>query len=151
MIVDTMKNIGLYFEAFPALEKIEKTVSGIKSGVLPGEGKIEIDGDKLFCSTSTYMTKSPEGARYEAHKMYADVQIALKGSEIIGWAPLSLCTLAEDLKDGGDIAFYTCNTGSPVLLNEDTFMLLLPEDAHMPCLHNGIPGEITKTVFKVKL
>ena len=150
MITDKLSNMPLYYKAFPFLEKVNEVSEDIKAGKYQ-DSHIDIDGENMYASVSSYETKSPDGALYESHKKYIDVQVLLKGSETIGWAPLCDCRVTKDFEPGGDIAFYESDRGSPVTLHADYFMLMLPGDAHEPCLNPGKTESVTKIVFKVRI
>ena len=150
MIFDTVKNMDYYVKMMPELEQIQKFIEDYTKGEMKME-RIDLDGDNLFVSPATYMPKDHEGAEYESHIKYADVQVVLKGREYIGVAPLEDCTVTKPFTDGGDIAFYTSEKGSLCLVEAGYFLVLYPQDAHMPCLKVEDGEEVTKLVFKVRI
>ncbi|NMP38388.1 MAG: DUF386 domain-containing protein [Clostridiales bacterium] len=150
MIVDKIENLELYAGCFEPLRQVSRFMNGYASCPETNR-KYELDGERLFCSVSTYAPKALDGAKYESHKKYADVQIVTQGEEYIGWAPVCDCTVTDDFKPDGDIAFYTSDSGSLVKLKAGYFMLMLPGDAHMPCITTGACDEVTKLVFKIKM
>ncbi|MBE6755960.1 MAG: DUF386 domain-containing protein [Ruminococcaceae bacterium] len=151
MIFDTLKNMNYYVKMMPELEEIKSFLGEYMKGEMSME-RIDLDGDRLFASPATYVPKNHEGAEYESHVKYADVQVVLKGKEYIGVTPLDTCTVTKPFEDGGDIAFYTSETGTLCLLEEGYFLVLYPQDAHMPCLKVDDSGEeVTKIVFKVRI
>ncbi len=150
MIFDTVKNMKYYSSIMPQLDKIQAFTLDFMAGKMENK-RYDLDGDKLFVSPSTYMPKDREGAEYESHIKYADVQVVVKGHEYIGVAPLEDCNVTKPFEDGGDIAFYTSDNGSFCLLEEGYFLVLFPQDAHMPCIKVNDNEEVTKLVFKVKL
>ncbi len=150
MIFDTVKNMKFYSKMMPELETIQKFVLDFAAGKKENR-RYDLDGDKLFVSPSVYMPKEHEGAEYESHIKYADVQVMIKGKEYIGVAPLEDCKVTKPFEDGGDIAFYTSEKGSLCLLEEGYFLVLYPQDAHMPCLKVEDGTEVTKLVFKVRI
>ncbi|NLA77545.1 MAG: DUF386 domain-containing protein [Clostridiales bacterium] len=150
MIVDKIENLNLYAQCLPQIKEVAEFMHGYASCPEKNQ-KYEIDGERLFCSVSTYAPRTVESAKYEAHRRYIDVQIVTEGEENIGWAPVSDCTVTEDFKDGGDIAFYTTGSGSLVKLKAGYFMVMFPDDAHMPCIETGECNEITKLVFKIRI
>ena len=150
MIFDTVKNMDYYVKMMPQLEEIKKFTLDFMAGKMENK-RYDLDGDNLFVSPATYFPKSHEGAEYESHVQYADVQVVVKGREYIGVAPLEDCTVTKPFADGGDIAFYTSEKGSLCLVEEGYFLVLYPQDAHMPCLKVEDGEEVTKLVFKVKI
>ncbi len=113
-------------------------------------GKYEVKGPSLYYLVQSYTTRTVEQSAWEAHNNYLDVQYLVKGRERIGWAPRSslksiraydATTDAELLSGNGD--FLTAESG--------TFLLLWPEDAHMPGIAAGAPSTVLKVVVKVLL
>ncbi|MBE6784119.1 MAG: DUF386 domain-containing protein [Ruminococcaceae bacterium] len=150
MIFDTLTNMKNYVKLMPELVEIEKFIREFMKGDMEIK-RYDLDGDNLFVSPATYVPKDHEGAEYESHAVYADVQVVIKGREYIGFAPLEDCTVTKPFEEGGDIAFYTSEKGSLCLIEEGYFLILYPQDAHMPSLKVKDGEEVTKLVFKVKL
>ena len=150
MIFDKTENISDYFAVLPELREVEKFVDSFVKGEKENK-RYDIDGENLFVSPSTYVSKEHEGAEYESHNKYIDVQVVTEGREYIGWAPTSDCKVTKPFENGGDIAFYTSDKGSLCKVNAGYFMVLFPQDAHMPCLKVGDNEQVTKLVFKIKI
>jgi len=150
MIFDKVENMECYFKTLPVLKEVKEFYDSYKAGEKP-ESNYQLDGENLKVNISSYAPKAHEGAEYESHREYIDVQIVAKGREYIGWSHLSDCVVTKDFEDGGDIAFYTGKHGSLCLVEEDMFMVLYPQDAHMPCLKVEDGDEVTKLVYKVKI
>ncbi|MBQ7545348.1 MAG: YhcH/YjgK/YiaL family protein [Clostridia bacterium] len=153
MIFDTIDNIASYADVLPGLREAAAFAQDFARAPKP-DGRYEIDGERIFANVSTYTTKSRDGAEFEAHRRYADLQVMIRGTECIGWAALgdTLRETREEYSKGGDIAFYTGETGMDIRLSAGTCVLLLPQDAHMPCLHaDGAPQTVTKIVIKIAL
>ncbi len=152
MIVDTVENMKLYYPALPQLKEVYGFVAEYLAQPKPA-GKYVIDGDSLFVNVCEYTTSQPQGKLPEAHRKYADVQVVVSGRECIGWAPLSTLTeQTEEFSKGGDIGFYSGKTQIDTVLEAGCFALLLPQDAHMPCVAvDGAECEVTKLVFKILL
>lgn len=105
-------------------------------------------------SVQVYVSREPDRACYESHQIMADVQIVLDGEEYMNvidadnLAPDSEC---DSESDGNDVKFY-CETPDPtarVLLRPGVFALLLPGEAHMPCLAVERPSPVKKLVAKI--
>lgn len=115
-------------------------------------GRHDIDGDNLYASVSGYMTKDPEGARYEAHRQYADIQYVLAGRELIGLAPASgLEKMLEVYDPEKDIEFMTVR--QPVMLSAvpGRLFLFFPGELHCPGLKDGDNSPVKKVVIKVRI
>jgi YhcH/YjgK/YiaL family protein len=157
MIVDKLNNWRRYAgleELRPAFEFLER-----HAGETLPEGRLDIDGDRLFALPQSYAPKPVEGARFESHRRYADVQYIADGAEMIGYAPTDTLALETPYDPEKDIAFYerpACYT--PIALPAGCFAVFYPEDAHMPCCRldadaalRSTSEPVRKIVLKVKL
>jgi YhcH/YjgK/YiaL family protein len=119
-----------------------------------GEGRTEINGTGAYASRSSYKTKLPGEGQYETHRLYADIQMMIRGTEII------LICYREDLKvtvpysPEKDVVFFD---GKPrivhqAVLSGSTALVVFPEDAHKPCQSfRGEQSMVEKLVIKVAL
>ena len=113
-------------------------------------GRHELDGDKVFALVQQYQTKPLAEGKWEAHRKYIDVQYVAAGVEKIGWAPVSRLKVTELYDETKDVAFYT-GKGDFVTVPAGWFVILFPEDAHMPSIAVDAPSPVTKVVVKVKV
>lgn len=152
MIVDKIENIDKYSALLPGLDRAAAFVQDFWKAPR-ADGRYEIDGERIFANVSTYDAKDREGAQFEAHRRYADLQAVICGEEAIGWAALddTLTETREEYSKGGDIAFYTGACVVDTVLPAGYCALLLPQDAHMPCLYTGKERKVTKIVVKIAL
>ncbi len=150
MIYDKVENMSLYFDKLPGFEKVEKAYNDFISAPF-AEGRIDIDGDNLWCNVASYTVNPDNPLKYEAHKEYADVQVMVDGEEIFGWANTKECNITEDFKEGCDIAFMDAPKGQFFELRKGYFAVFFPEDAHAPCRKSENSDTAHKLVFKVKL
>jgi len=130
----------LFAKAFGYLESIDFTQYD--------DGKYPIDGNDMYASISEYVTKS-EGM-LEGHVEYIDIQYIVSGSEIIGWAKKSGQKVAIPYSNEHDIAFYE-GEYEPVKIEAGQFVILYPDDLHMPCLKIDKPSVVKKVVVKVRI
>lgn len=152
MIVDRIDQLERYIAVLPGLDKAAAFVQDFWRNPR-ADGRYEIDGERIFANVSTYDTKDRDGAQFESHRKYVDLQAVICGEEAIGWAPLTdaLTVTKEEFSKGGDIAYYTGETVIDTVLPAGTFALLLPQDAHMPCLYTGKERKVTKIIVKIAL
>lgn len=152
MIFDKMDNISDYFEELPLLKKVEEFVADFNHKKL-SDGTYEIDGKRVFAMVQSYRTKQQtQEMMFEAHKKYIDLQYIVNGIEKIRWAKLDKVDLVEErYSSGGDIAFYEGDAMFDFTLTKGTFLLLYPEDAHLPGLSAQKDINVRKIVFKIQV
>ena len=129
-----------------ALEWLETTNL---DGLPPG--KHQIEGDAIFGIVSRGQTAPDETAQFEAHRRYIDIQLMIAGVESIGVALTDSLTVAEPYNDERDIVFFRNPPDFrriPILSGD--FLVLMPNDAHLPTRPLKEPGEdFFKVVVKV--
>ena len=148
MVYDLISNWRYY--AWPG-ERFAAAFSYLESLAADSpDGRVEIDGDNVFCMVQAYETKPRDGARYEAHRDYADIQVLLDGSESVLWAPQNELTVVQPYEP--DIEFYALDENpADIVLSPGRFVVLYPQDAHAPCLHHVRQQNVRKAVIKIKL
>ena len=113
------------------------------------DGRVELDGDRLFINKMTADGEPAEQRPLELHREYIDVHILLDGRERIGWKALKALTRqTQDFAPGGDIAFYADTPTAFVDLLPGQFAVIYPEDPHAPLIGSG---KIKKLIAKIKL
>lgn len=115
-------------------------------------GNYIIDGDNCFALISEYNTKKKANVLFEYHKKYIDVQMLLKGKEIINVTDLDNIKTVVDYSNEKDIAFGEKLGGFKELIMEETKVaIFFPTDAHQPCLQFSNHSEkVRKLVIKIK-
>lgn len=115
------------------------------------DGRHELGGG-VFANMMSYETKKRKDLLFEAHKQYIDIQIMVRGSEIITTEHIDdmhKYACVHPFGDG-DAELYECNNdGVDYVLGEGDFIILYPEDAHMPCVCIEEPKNVRKAVIKV--
>ena len=149
MITDTLDRAALY-PLGPAWQHAVAFLAQLTPATPDGE--VPLIGDRMLARIMSYETKTPEQAVLEAHRRYVDIQIVLSGSEIIEWFPRRTLTVSTPYTDKAEAEFYTRPAPGPVriTLTPGMFVVLHPDDAHMPALQtNGRPEPVRKVVIKV--
>lgn len=146
MIICPWKDIGRYAAIVPGVEEVIKAVEGLtdltpRTIPLSGENKILVQAGA---------TKHYEGRQLEAHRRFLDIQLILKGSEQVGWAPIDALTAATEYNEAKDCCMYEGNCEF-MNIPAGYCYVVFPEDAHMPGSHLDEPGEYTKLVVKLKV
>jgi YhcH/YjgK/YiaL family protein len=146
MIIDRIENAPLYFGIHPRFGKAFEFVQGRSSNELK-EGRHEIDGKDIYA-----LAAFPEGAgrgkaKLEAHRKYIDIQISLKGEDVIGWRPKEECRVVAEKYDAGkDLEFFSDVPASWFGVKPGHFVIFFPGDAHAPLAGEG---KLHKLVVKV--
>lgn len=148
--MDALPQYSLVGIPVECMEKISEYVNAQELAALPC-GKYEIDGERIYVSIQEYETKSYGDCRFETHKRYADIQCILQGREQI-WVteqPLPMSDTEYDPK--ADIRFWKDGKASLLDLRAGELAILLPREAHKPCVRAGEAGKVKKAVFKIAL
>lgn len=147
-ITDQIENAEACFSLHPLLER---AFAFLRAG-LPADapdGRVDIDGDRMFCLVSTGQGKGRADAKLEAHRRYIDLQFVLSGSDVMGWKPLKRCLSPEsDFDAERDIVFFRDDAEAWRTVPEGFFALFFPEDVHAPM---GGEGLIRKAVVKIEV
>jgi YhcH/YjgK/YiaL family protein len=152
MIVTDLQNADLPVSMTLALTK---AIEFLRLRGVPdlSDGKIEIDGDRVFAIVQRYETIKTDAPKFECHQKYIDIQHIVIGEEVIGWAPRERMTITDPYDADRDITFGTVAQGewTPVKLEAGQMALLYPEDGHAPKLAAGAPSRVMKIVVKVAI
>ncbi len=115
-------------------------------------GKYEIKGEEVYINIQDYNSKPLNEGKWEAHRKYADIQFIIKGSEKIGVGDISEFTTSETYDAERDLEFLqTKNPQDFLTLKENDFVILYPQDVHMPQICVNTPSYVKKAVVKVAL
>lgn len=150
MLVTDLNHIEQQIATTPSLKKAIEFLKRPDLESLP-DGRVEVDGDRVFALPQRYDTIVADTPRFEYHRTYIDIQFIVSGEEIIGWAPVERMAAGEAYDPKKDIAFGTVkpNEITPVFLRAGQMAVLYPEDGHAPRLAAGTPSAVHKIVMKV--
>jgi biofilm protein TabA len=111
------------------------------------EGTYPIGGDDVRALVQRYSTKPAAEGRWEAHRRHIDLQFVISGEEFVGVTSLDRL-VAEPFDEDKDIMWLS-GEGDRVTLRPGEFVLLWPEDAHMPSMAIDAPIPVVKVVIKI--
>ena len=148
MIYDKIKNWEKYSSVHPLFKTAFEHLT--KNDVLNfPDDKYDIKEKELFVNVIHEVFKSKDIYYHEAHKDYIDIQVALKGSFEIGIRFLDNCKdIKVEYDSKKDIVFYGDEPSLKINLSEGEFLILFPEDAHLPYPPKQ---NVTKAIYKVKI
>jgi biofilm protein TabA len=148
MVIDTLNMTARYVVLHPLFAPAFDFLATVDLATLP-PGRVPLQGDRLYVSIDHVEGRGREGARLEAHRRYADIQVTIAGTEIIGWRPLARC-LAPDgpFEPARDIGFFSDRPETWLVVPENHFVIFFPDDAHAPLAAEGL---LKKAIIKVEL
>lgn len=148
MIYDRFENLHLYCRpgerlhlALVYARDVARTIS---------DGRIDIDGDRLYASVATYESGPPEERRFEAHRKYIDVQVLLDGEEAIDVSLERNLSVLEAYNAERDVMFLQPPPQFASLpMRPGFFAVFYPHDIHRPGCHLKEKRRVRKIVMKV--
>lgn len=152
MITDSFKNWHLYTALLPG--KLKAIFDFIKTVSAETENKrYDISGIDIYALVQQYTSRPLSEGKIEAHRRYADIQAVIRGKEIIGISKLNSLKEISPYEQEKDFALFenTAEKTSLMKLDAEDFMILFPEDGHMPGIAvDGEISEVKKVVVKVR-
>ena len=152
MIIDTLKNCEIYYGVHPLFEKAFDFIKKACAEKLP-VGKYEIDGKNLYAMVQEYDSKSPEDAKFEAHRNYIDIQYIISGTENMQAFDISDATANIEYNSENDVIFFeNSDKVTTGLFTDEGFAIFFAHDVHRPGMATQKGSEpIRKIVVKVKI
>jgi len=147
MVIDKLSNAKQYYGLSGRIEKSLKYLQSTDLEKLE-IGKHEIDGKNIFVVVSEYDAKDIEQGKWEAHRNYLDIQYVVSGKEKIGYASIDEMKMIGEYNQDKDVLFLQ-GEGDLLLVNEGTFALFAPQDAHMPGIKVNNGEHVKKIVVKI--
>ncbi len=146
MIYDNIKNSTTYANLSPRFRQAFDYLKSTDLAALP-VGRIELDGKNVYVLVQEYTSKLKEQGKWEAHRRYVDLQYIVSGVEKMGFASLDRMKLGDYNPDKD----FQALSGEGVFLplGPGDFMLLWPQDAHMPGMAAESPVPVKKVVVKI--
>ena len=114
------------------------------------EGHYEID-EKSFVNVDCYETKTHDKCFPEAHKKYIDIQIILSGKERLDFENIKKLTIKDEYNSQRDVMFFDIPQNiNTVYLEQGSFVILYPQDAHRPQMTaSDTCQKVKKAVVKI--
>ncbi len=146
MIIDRINNARLYYSVHKKFKHAFDYLEQIDINTIPA-GRYEIDGGNLYALVQEYNTKLKEQGKWEAHRRYIDLQYVVQGAEGIGYANIN--HLKQGEYDSSKDFLPLHGEGDLITVRSGSFVLLMPEDAHMPGMAVGASAPVKKIVIKI--
>ena len=150
MIYAKNKDARVYRGIHPGLDRaLELICPEFLSRLKDGE-RVDIDGDKVYCTRFTYETIPESESFFEAHRRYLDIHLMLEGEEHVDVSHPDDLVLRE-AKEENDFYAYDGVAQYAMDLKPGNFLVVFPGDAHRIKVQIAGPKTVTKAVFKVCL
>ena len=146
MLVDSFDYIACYKGLHPNLDK---AIDWLNSHTLDAleNGKTIIDGENVFVNVMDADLRDAEGAAFEYHRRYADLQIDLSGGEHWGWA--SEGKPEGEFSTESDAGFASGPEHAGGELGEGRFVIFFPGELHKPSCKTPGCDHVRKAVVKI--
>jgi biofilm protein TabA len=150
MVFDKINNSNQYIMLHKYFAKAFTFIHQYEKNPL-SDGIYEIDGKEIFAIVESYYTKEEKTQNFEAHRKYIDIQYIHTGREKIGYNNITSMNAIDKYSTKNDIIFFDGQHKFWINIEEKEFVILFPEDAHMPCIKSGNTNcEVKKIVVKLK-
>lgn len=148
MITDSISNIEKYRGIHKNLDTAVDFLKTCNLGSL-ADGKTVVDGDCVFINVMEADLREADGAAYEYHKRYADLQIDIAGSEY--WEYAQDGEAQGDFDAGVDCGFASGTASCTGILGNGRFALFLPDEYHKPSCISDTCTHVRKAVVKIEM
>lgn len=147
MIYDKLANIKRYYGLHPNLDC---AINYIDSKLDNMPDHVDLNGTDVYGNIFTYSTVPDHESFFEAHALFADIQIMRDGIERVAVSDISVLNESEAHPDRDFWALNGIEEAS-ITLAPGSFLIVLPGDAHKLKMQIGESAIVTKSVFKVKV
>ena len=141
MLVDSFDYIACYKGLHPNLDK---AIDWLNSHTLDAleNGRTIIDGENVFVNVMDADLRDADGAAFEYHRRYADLQIDLSG-----WA--SDGKPEGEFSAESDVGFASGPEHAGGELGEGRFVIFFPGELHKPSCKTPGCDHVRKAVVKI--
>lgn len=135
MIYDTLEHLS----AYRGLSRNLDAALGFLAAYQPGaEGRLEIDGERVYATLSSPLRRELDDGRWEAHRRYIDIHVDYDEGEAIGVKPACAVNSWSAYDAAKDLCLSDeSGEGTLVRMAKGAFLIVFPWDAHKPLLGSG--------------
>ena len=142
MIIDKTSNLELYKSLIPHLDVI---LNFARTAAEKPVGTYPYPGGRIMIQEGE--TRALEGAEFESHKNFLDLQWILEGKEMMEYANIHDLTETVPYNAEKDITFYKGFAKDYLTITPGMFAIFFPQDGHAP----GVtPDGVKKVIVKVR-
>jgi YhcH/YjgK/YiaL family protein len=150
MIIGTMDKCEKYYKMG---ENVKQAFEWLKANDIRKmeAGRYE-DKNGMYILVQRYTTKDADSSWFEGHLKYLDLHFVAEGYEYFGYAPIARS--GEPIKEynaEADEVDYRRVPESFILLRENDWVIVFPEDIHMPQRQALFPSNVIKACIKIPI
>lgn len=147
MIHAKLKDAAAYRGIHPLLDKALELMSTEYLAQVPYDTRY-IEGEDLYVTRFDYETIPLEESFFEAHRLYLDIHVMIRGSERVDISHPDTLSLYENKVD---FYAYHGDAEQTLTLREGDFLVVFPGDAHRIKVSIGQSQSVSKVVFKLRV
>lgn len=149
MIFDTLDKAGLYSPIHPM---IAKGIAYLQSDDWKDKaiGVYELEPDALYVHVQEFETIPETASKWEAHRIYTDIQYVVSGTERMGYGKQDQFEAITEYNEKNDF-LHLEGTGDFIDVQAGMFTIFFPHDIHKTKVAIEHPAEISKIVLKVRV
>ena len=148
MVYDKISNLEKYLGISPNLDTAIRFLLSQDLNEQP-LGHTDIEGRQVFVNVMEAEAMPAETKNFEIHKEYMDIQIDLRGIEVIETGDASSMEIM-DYDAAADFGSVKCPTAASCVMGPGNFILCMTSEPHKPgILHSDEYARLKKCVFKV--
>ena len=149
MIVDKIENGAQYAALHPNFKAAFDYLQAQDLQALEVGTNVIADGLKVIVSDKDGVSVETATQKFECHNKNIDIQLCIRGNEIIGWQPRADCSSPKgDYNEEKDVTFFNDAPDMFFNLKAGQFAIFYPEDVHAPMIGEGL---IKKLVVQVRI
>jgi len=150
MIYDSLKNIATYKGLYKNLDiAIDYLLANDLSQLQ--EGQHSILGEDIYVNIVQSKLIDEEEGVYELHQQYLDLHINFGCPEIIRFAKYKEEDVTKQYDSDGDYALLRGDSNSMCVLDEESFVVCMLGEPHMPCVKVDEKDFVKKAIIKIRV
>lgn len=147
MILDNIRNYDQYITCNPNLILARQHLLRSDLAVLE-DGQYDLGSDKGYGLVRRYVTKPLTDQKFEAHRKYIDIQYIVSGEEYIIYNDATKLQTFSCYEEENDCELFSGN-GTAIHLTQGDFVILFPQDAHIPKIAVNAEKPVIKAIVKI--
>ena len=147
MIYDTLERLILYRDLHPNLDKAIDHFLRTDFGQ-QASGRYDVEGEKVFYFIQENVLNQISSDALEVHEQYLDLHFLLEGHELIGLGR-EVAEVITPYDEAIDFASVRCQQVYPLEIDQESFLIFFPKEAHQPNQFAGKEDTVRKCVYKV--